>query len=249
MGFVLGGHGVGGADLVIRIPGDLSQQDGYYRLDYRPPYGSPAANTTFKPSDISDTIDFSRGLPGTKYDFWLYYSNTTIQDWLTWTASITTAPDPPTNLEIDVQSGEKAVVSWELPFIGRHSGFKLKVIPLSEPLATTRILEICETKITLRDLSAGATYEIQLYTVYENKESQAYISSSFTSGPNTVGPCINLFLRNETTLVVLWQPPYPAGFYKAYKVSIDLEDALVLETYVPKEGEPPGTAQAAFNGL
>ena len=24
-----------GADLVIRIPGDLSQQDGYYRLDYR----------------------------------------------------------------------------------------------------------------------------------------------------------------------------------------------------------------------
>ena len=24
-----------GADLVIRIPGDLSQQDGYYRLDYK----------------------------------------------------------------------------------------------------------------------------------------------------------------------------------------------------------------------
>ena len=33
--FVLGGHGVGGADLVIRIPGDLSQQDGFYRLNYR----------------------------------------------------------------------------------------------------------------------------------------------------------------------------------------------------------------------
>ena len=27
--------GVLGADLVIRIPGDLSQQDGYYRLNYR----------------------------------------------------------------------------------------------------------------------------------------------------------------------------------------------------------------------
>merc|ERR1712106_778839 len=251
MGFVLGGHGVGGADLVIRIPGDLSQQDGYYRLDYRPPYGSPAANTTFKPSDISDTIDFSRGLPGIKYDFWLYYSNTTIQDWLTWTASITTEPDPPTNLEIDVQSGEKAVVSWEPPQIGCHSGYKLKVIPLSEPLETTRIQVILENKSTLRDLSAGATYEIQLYTVYENKESQAYISTSFMSGPNTLGPCID-FARNETTLLVLLQPPYPAGFYKDYKVSIDPEDALVSETYVPKEGEPPwltGTAQAAFNGL
>jgi hypothetical protein len=27
--------GVTAADLVIRIPGDLSQQDGFYRLDYR----------------------------------------------------------------------------------------------------------------------------------------------------------------------------------------------------------------------
>ena len=33
------------------------------------------------------------------------------------------------------------------------------------------------------------------------------------------------------------------------EVSIDPEDATVSETYVPKEGEPPGPAQAAFNGL
>ncbi len=32
-------------------------------------------------------------------------------------------------------------------------------------------------------------------------------------------------------------------------MSIDPEDANVSETYVPKEGEPPGPAQAAFNGL
>jgi hypothetical protein len=31
-------------------------------------------------------------MPGTKYDFWLYYSNSSISDWLAWTASITTAP-------------------------------------------------------------------------------------------------------------------------------------------------------------
>ena len=101
----------------------------------RPPMGSPAANTTLKPKDISakKTIDFSRGLPGTKYDFWLYYSNNTISDWLTWTASITTAPDPPSNLNIDVQSGKIAVVRWDPPTIGSHSGFKLKFIPLSKP--------------------------------------------------------------------------------------------------------------------
>jgi cadherin 5 type 2 (VE-cadherin) len=80
------------ADLVIRIPGDLSQQDGFYRLDYSPPVGLPEANTTFRPAAIKDFIEFSGGMPGTKYDFWLYYSNSSISDWLAWTASITTAP-------------------------------------------------------------------------------------------------------------------------------------------------------------
>ena len=88
------------ADLVIRIPHDLSQQDGFYRLDYKPTVGYPPANTTFRPEHISDKIEFSRGAPGTKYEFKLYYSNSSLADWLTWTASITTAPDPPSNLSI-----------------------------------------------------------------------------------------------------------------------------------------------------
>ena len=88
------------ADLVIRIPHDVSQQDGFYRLDYEPTIGIPPANQTFRPADIRDAIEFSRGAPGTKYSFKLYYSNSSLADWLTWTASITTAPDPPSNLSI-----------------------------------------------------------------------------------------------------------------------------------------------------
>ncbi len=37
--------------------------------------------------------------------------------------------------------------------------------------------------------------------------------------------------------------------YKCFQVSIDPPDAEVSETYVPKDGDPPGPAQAAFNGL
>ncbi|CAB4065344.1 PTPRB [Lepeophtheirus salmonis] len=216
------------ADLVIRIPTDLSQQDGFYRLNYHPNTGYPAANTTFRPSDISEVIEFSKGLPGTKYDFQLYYSNSTIEDWLSWTASITTVPDPPSNLSINV----------------------LKVIPLSEPLKSVRSIFIRQNSspFQLRDLTSGATYEVQLFTVYENKDSTVYISTNFTTTPNTPGRFI-VWFRNETTLLVLWQPPYPAGVYTDYKVSIDPSDAEISETYVPKEGEPPGPAQAAFNGL
>ena len=67
-----------------------------------------------------------------------------------------------------------------------------QVIPLSEPGATIRNLVIRETKNTLRDLSPGATYELQLYTVFENKESQVIFPLQiflhqceilFTAGP------------------------------------------------------------------
>ena len=81
--------GARAADLVIQIPGNLSP-DGSYRLDYSPPHGSPPPNATIASRDIGDVIQFSQGLPGTKYEFWLYYSNSTVHDWLTWTASITT---------------------------------------------------------------------------------------------------------------------------------------------------------------
>lgn len=78
------------ADLVIEIPGNLGQDDSFYRLDYQPPYGHPAPNTTIASRDVGDEIQFSHGLPGTRYNFWLYYTNTTHHDWLTWTVSITT---------------------------------------------------------------------------------------------------------------------------------------------------------------
>lgn len=74
------------------------------------------------------------------------------------------------------------------------------------------------------------------------------IACLFELEPNTPGKFI-VWFRNETTLLVLWQPPYPAGVYTHYKVSIEPPDALESVLYVEKEGEPPGPAQAAFKGL
>lgn len=78
------------ADLAISIPNNQGMDDAYYRLDYSPPYGYPEPNTTIASNEIGDEIQFSRALPGTKYNFWLYYTNITHHDWLTWTVSITT---------------------------------------------------------------------------------------------------------------------------------------------------------------
>lgn len=80
------------------------------------------------------------------------------------------------------------------------------------------------------------------------KMNRILIFLSFFAEPNTPGKFI-VWFRNETTLLVLWQPPYPAGIYTHYKVSIEPPDALESVLYVEKEGEPPGPAQAAFKGL
>ena len=80
--------------------------------------------------------------------------------------------------------------------------------------------------------------------IVENKE----ISTNFTTKPNTPGRFI-VWFRNETTLLILWQPPHPAGVYTDYKVSIDPPDAELSEFFVAKEGKPPGPAQGAFNAL
>lgn len=78
------------ADIVIEIPGNLGQDDSSYRLDYYPPYGNPLPNTTIASRDVGDEIQFSNVLAGTKYNFWLYYTNATHHNLLAWTVSITT---------------------------------------------------------------------------------------------------------------------------------------------------------------
>lgn len=78
------------ADIVIEIPGNLGQDDSSYRLDYYPPFGNPLPNTTIASKDVGDEIRFSNVLAGTKYNFWLYYTNSTHHNLLAWTVSITT---------------------------------------------------------------------------------------------------------------------------------------------------------------
>ena len=89
------------ADIVIEIPGNLGQEDSSYLLDYYPPYGNPLPNTTIASKDVGDEIQFSNVLAGTKYNFWLYYTNASHHNLLAWTVSITTGEFPQTNFCIE----------------------------------------------------------------------------------------------------------------------------------------------------
>ncbi|CAG0882993.1 unnamed protein product [Cyprideis torosa] len=240
-----------GAEGVIKIPWEIGgDEDGVYRLSYEPPQGLPPSNSTFRASDIAKGIELTQALPSTEYNIGVFYTNETLRDWLMWTATITTAPDPPRNLSVNVRSGRAVQVAWSPPLLGNFSAFKLKVVPLSEQEDSVKslILEPNASPFNLRNLTPGASYEVQVSTIFENKESSAYVSTNFTSQPNSPGRFI-VWFRNETTLLVLWQPPYPPGIYSHYRVSISPSDALESVRFVEKEGEPPGPAQAPFYGL
>ncbi|KAH8275987.1 hypothetical protein KR018_000494, partial [Drosophila ironensis] len=239
-----------GADLVINVPNASSNDNAFYRIDYSPPFGFPEPNTTIPAREIGKDIKFSRALPGTEYNFWLYYTNSTHQELLTWTVNITTAPDPPANLSVQLRSSKSAYITWRPPGKGQYTGFRIRVLGLTDkPYERSYSLEGNETlQLSAKELTPGGSYQVQAYSVYQDKESVAYTSRNFTTKPNTPGKFI-VWFRNETTLLVLWQPPFPAGIYTHYKVSITPDDAIQSVLYVEREGEPPGPAQAAFKGL
>lgn len=243
-------QGVACVEVDLPLPPEVALlDDGELRLDYHPPEGIPPPNITFHPLDVKDGIIVDDVIPGTEYAFQLYYSNRSMNDVLTWTTVIATEPDPPTNLSIDVQTGKIVQLTWDPPLIGGYTGYKIAILS-SQDDEGLRTFDLDEEPLPfiLRDLTPGASYEVQLSTVYQDKESSVFISSNFTTKPNTPGRFI-VWFRNETTLLVLWQPPYPSGIFDQYRVSISPEDALQSVLYVEKEGEPPGPAQAAFYGL
>ncbi|XP_054716929.1 tyrosine-protein phosphatase 10D-like [Uloborus diversus] len=245
------------AELKFRIPkeaaglsGDAPDQ-GVFRVSYRPSDGyRTASNFTVDPSLINQLITINDVLPGTQYTFQLYYSNGSVQDKLLWTSELPTTPDPPVNLTVTVLGGKVAEASWEAPKRGGYTGFKLSLIPHSEkddiPVRNNYISHVAP--FLLRDLTPGASYEVQLFSVFHGQDSSTFVTTNFTTKPNTPGRFI-VWFRNETTLLVLWQPPYPSGIFEKYRVSIAPEDALQSELLVDKERDPPGPAQAAFYGL
>ncbi|XP_068214264.1 tyrosine-protein phosphatase 10D-like isoform X1 [Palaemon carinicauda] len=147
-----------GADVVIQFPPErFPDKDGFYRLDYWPPQGAPPPNTTFTPAKVVEGIELTRVLPGTKYDFQLYYCNDTLSHLPRWTASIAIVPSPPSNLTIEVGRVWEALASWDPPQTGGYSAFKLKVTLISESENSIANFPISENQMTfaLRESDAG----------------------------------------------------------------------------------------------
>lgn len=94
-------------------------------------------------------------------------------------------PDPPSGLSVQVRNGKSAIISWNPPAHGSFTSFKLKINPLvhiPDPKTQSFTIDNVDgTQYRVNDLVPGATYQVQAFTVFENKESAAYTSRNFTT--------------------------------------------------------------------
>lgn len=106
-----------------------------------------------------------------------------------------TAPDPPSNLSVSVRSGKIALITWSPPSQGNFSSFKLKILGLSDYQYANKSIMIEDDSFQhqMKDLTPGATYQIQAYTIFDDKESVAYTSRNFTTSESAA--LLKLFYR------------------------------------------------------
>lgn len=162
-------------------------------------------------------------------------------------------PNPPRNLQIDVISGEVVSLNWTSPVNSSVTAYKLTLVPLSKKdeikVKHMQIYAGDQFPIKLQDLTPGGTYELQLHSLSNDLSSNLFVSANFTTKPNTPNGRFIVWFRNETALLVLWQPPHPSGIFDQYRVKIEPKDSSVSVLNVEKEFNPSGPAQAAFYGL
>lgn len=239
-------------ELGLPLKFSSTPEDISYRVDYKPARGIPISGFKLTPADIrtNANVIIADTLPGADYTIEIYPINGNVTGPLAWTTPYSTEPDPPRDLSVDVMSGRQVKLDWQPPLEGNVSEYQAKIIPLSEQDTTTtsKTLNVSSNEFTLmlRDLMPGATYEVQLQSIYARKPSNAFLSANFTTKPNTPGRFI-VWFRNETTLL-LWQPPFPSGIFDRYRVSITPPDSEQSEIEIQKE-EITGPGQAAFYGL
>jgi receptor-type tyrosine-protein phosphatase beta len=82
-----------------------------------------------------------------------------------------------------VKSGKIALITWSPPTQGNFSSFKLKILGLSDYQYANKTIMIDDDSFQyqMKDLTPGATYQIQAYTIFDGKESVAYTSRNFTT--------------------------------------------------------------------